>query len=411
LWDVEVSVLGTFTGDGDLRVRYAGDVVAHLPMEFLHDGLPRRRMTALWQESSQTADSPTITHSSSDLLLQMLSHPTIASKEQIVRRYDHEVRGGTLVRPFGGPKMDGPNDAAVLKPLGTWEHEKAFALSVGINPQIGRNDPYAMAVSVIDEAIRNAVAVGADPDQLAILDNFCWGNPTLADRLGSLVRTCQGCYDGALAYRAPFISGKDSLYNEYNGTPIPGTLLISAIAIVPDMNRTITAPLKAAGNLLYLLGDTKQELGGSLLHALHDSVAGDAPTLPASALDHYRALHKAMRAGLVRSCHDLSEGGLAVALAEMALGGRLGIQVDVPGNGLAPLNLLFSESNGRLVVEVEAQDAPAFEAALANVPLTHIGFVTDTPILSIAVDGASQLALPVESLVAAWLRQPTGVTP
>ena len=247
LWDVEVSVLGEFTGDGDLRVRYAGELVAELPMEFLHDGLPRRKLNAVWREPDAGVASPSITASPSQILLQMLAHPNIASKEAIVRRYDHEVRGGTLVRPFGGPHMDGPNDAAVLKPLGTWDHGRAFALSVGINPQLGRRDPYAMAVSVVDEAIRNAVAVGADPDQLAILDNFCWGNPTLPDRLGALVRTCQGCYDAALAYRTPYISGKDSLYNEYNGTPIPGTLLISAIAIVPDMYRAVTANLKAAG--------------------------------------------------------------------------------------------------------------------------------------------------------------------
>jgi phosphoribosylformylglycinamidine synthase len=226
-----------------------------------------------------------------------------------------------------------------------------------------------------------------------------------------LVRTCQGCYDGALAYRAPFISGKDSLYNEFNGTPIPGTLLISAIAIVPDMKRTVTAPLKADGNLLYLVGSTRDELGGSLLHALHGSIAGSAPALPQNGLAHYRVLHSTIRSGLIRSCHDLSEGGLALALAEMALGGRLGLQVDIPSQGLAPLTSLFSESNGRFVVEVEPQDAPAFEAALAQVPHTRLGAVSATQILSIAVDGALHISLPIENLVSAWLRQPSGVTP
>jgi phosphoribosylformylglycinamidine (FGAM) synthase-like enzyme len=159
-----------------------------------------------------------------------------------------------------------PSDAAVLKPLGTWEHDKAFSLSNGVNPRLGKRDPYAMAVSAIDEAMRNAVAVGTDPDRIAILDNFCWGNPTYPDRLGALVRTCQGCYDAAVAYRTPFISGKDSLYNEFNGSPIPGTLLISAIGIVPDMQRCVTSDFKQAGNLIYLLGETKAELGGSLLY-------------------------------------------------------------------------------------------------------------------------------------------------
>jgi phosphoribosylformylglycinamidine synthase subunit PurSL len=410
LWDVEVSDLGTFTGDGDLRVRYEGEIVADLPMEFLHDGLPRRYMNALWREPKQSTTTLKIHDAPSDLLLRMLAHPSIASKEEIVRRYDHEVRGGTLVRPFGGPHMDGPNDAAVLKPLGTWDHGRAFALSAGINPQIGRRDPYAMAISAIDEAVRNAVAVGADPDQLAILDNFCWGNPTLPDRLGSLVRACQGCYDGALAYRAPFISGKDSLYNEFNGSPIPGTLLISAIAIVPDMTRTVSAASKAPGNLLYLVGNTRNELGGSLLHALYDSTEGTAPALPTDALEHYRRLHQAMRAGLVRACHDLSEGGLALALAEMALGGRLGIEADIPSNGLSPLSLLFAESNGRLVVEIAEEDAAAFESLLEGAPLTRLGTVIQEPRLSLSVDGTTQIDLPVDSLVHAWLRQSTGVS-
>ena len=408
-WDVDLSVLGSFTGTGDLVVRYAGNVVAHLPMSFLHDGLPRRTLRALYQDVPQSP-VPVITESPNTLLIWMLSLPSVASKEEIVRRYDHEVRGGTIVRPFGGPEMDGPNDAAVLKPLGTWEHDRAFALSVGINPQIGRRDPYAMAVSAVDEAVRNAVAVGADPDRLALLDNFCWGNPTLPDRLGALVRTCQGCYDAALAYAAPYISGKDSLYNEFNGTPIPGTLLISAIAIVPDMHRAITASVKAAGNRLYLLGETRDELGGSLLHQLYNSTAGTAPTLPPKALEHYRRLHAAMRAGLVAACHDVSEGGLAVCLAEMALGGRLGMDIDLPAGGLSPLSALFAESNGRLVIEVAPEHISAFEATMRAAPLTILGTVSAHQRLRIAVGGQPQIDLAVESLVAAWRdRKPEAV--
>jgi phosphoribosylformylglycinamidine (FGAM) synthase-like enzyme len=254
------------------------------------------------------------------------------------------------------------------------------------------------------------VAVGADPDQLAILDNFCWGNPTLPDRLGALVRTCQGCYDGALAYRTPFISGKDSLYNEYNGTPIPGTLLISAIAIVPDMNCTVTAATKSAGNLLYLVGTTQDELGGSLLHALYGSTAGKAPGLPANGLETYRRLHQAMCAGLIRACHDLSEGGLAVALAEMALGGRLGIDVDVASRGLSPHAVLFAESNGRLVIEVRPENASEVETILADAPFARVGVVNSTSRLVVAIDGTTQIDLAVGDLVNAWLRQPTGAS-
>ena len=419
LWDVELSVLGSFTGDGQLRVRMGNRVVADLPMEFLHNGLPRRHMQALWQEKEreQKSGGEDIIHDArftiddcAALLLQMLAYPSVASKESVVRRYDHEVRGGTIVRPFTGPLMDGPADAAVLKPLGTWHHDRGFALSAGINPLLGRCDPYAMAVSAIDEAVRNAVAVGADPDQIAILDNFCWGNPTYPDRLGTLVRACQGCYDAALLYRTPFISGKDSLYNEFNGKPIPGTLLISAISIVPDIHHCVTSDLKTPGNLIYLLGETRSELGGSLLSHLLNCGEGTAPTLPAQPLDRYRLLHKAMQSGLVAACHDLSEGGLAVAIAEMALGGRRGADIAIrplrkqgPAS-LSVIDVLFGESNGRLLCEVAPGDAGAMETLFASEHLVRIGAVTGTQHLTITDSQATIMDLGIKQLVAAWRR-------
>ena len=405
-WDVEVSVLGTFTGNQQLRVHYNGTIVADLPMHFLHDGLPRRQMQAIWQEQTDTPPYTGFpTANVNDILLGLLAHPNVASKEDVIRRYDHEVRGGTLVRPLTGPQMDGPSDAAVLKPLGTWHHNKAFSLSVAINPLIGMRDPYAMAVSAIDEAFRNLVAVGTDPDQVAILDNFCWGNPTLPDRLGALVRTCQGCYDGAIAYKAPFISGKDSLYNEFNGKPIPGTLLISAIGIVPDMNHCVTAHLKTPGNQLYLLGETKAELGGSLLYHQLGHRGGTAPAMPAEPLQRYRLLHNAIQQALVVTCHDLSEGGLAVALAEMCLAGRLGAQIDIAGlssDTLTAQEALFSESNGRLLLEVRPEDAATLEALLGAVTLLPLGTVTAEPTLQITTGGQALINLPVNELVQAW---------
>jgi len=415
LWDVEVSVLGAFTGDQQLRVRYHGALVADLPMVFLHDGLPRRQLTALYREPAAQPAAPVgsapggdqahfTTHQGNALLLTLLSHPTVASKEEIIRRYDHEVRGGTLVRPLTGPQMDGPSDAAVLKPLGTWGHDKAFALSVGINPLLGKRDPYAMAVSAIDEAFRNLVAVGTDPDQIAILDNFCWGNPTLPDRLGALVRTCQGCYEGAIAYQAPFISGKDSLYNEFNGQPIPGTLLISAIGIVPDLHHCVTAHLKQPGNLLYLLGETAEELGGSLLYTQLGEPGGVAPTMPANPLQRYRLLHQAIQQGWLQTCHDLSEGGLGIALAEMALAGRLGATVEIAPLG-APLVGLFSESNGRLLLEVRPEHQSMVEAHFAGVALTSVGMVTAGLELTINHAGVPLVQLTVEQLVTAWQRR------
>ena len=258
--------------------------------------------------------------------------------------------------------------------------------------------------------MRNAVAVGADPDRIAILDNFCWGNPTFPDRLGSLVRTCQGCYDAALAYRTPFISGKDSLFNEFNGSPIPGTLLISAIGIVPDIEHTVTSDFKTAGNRIYLVGETRAELGGSLLHHLAEHSIGIAPTMPPDPLTRYRSLHGAILGGLVQSAHDLSEGGLAVALAEMCIAGRLGTQVALDallgehGTGLPVAEALFAESNGRLLVEVAEADAQAFEEAMAGTWVAPIGTVSAEAVLSITAGGTAVMDLPVDQLVQAWKR-------
>ena len=380
LWDVEVSVLGTFTGDHDLRVRYNDRIVADLPMSFVHDGLPRRHMTALWVEQERTAiATPPLPHSPNfnDLLLCPAgrSPPSPAKRRSsaptITRCAAARWSGPSPVRRWTGRRMPPCSSR--------WAHGnmiRRFRSRNGVNPRLGKRDPYAMAVSAIDEAVRNAVAVGADPDRIAILDNFCWGNPTYPDRLGALVRTCQGCYDGAVAYRTPFISGKDSLYNEFNGQPIPGTLLISAIGIVPDMQRCVTSDLKQAGNLLYLLGETKAELGGSLLYEHLGRIGGTAPTMPDEPLARYRALHQAISQGLVRACHDLSEGGLALALAEMCLAGRLGANVTLPESELVGDRVLFSESNGRLLVEVEPADAATFERIFLKQTITRVGEVT-----------------------------------
>jgi phosphoribosylformylglycinamidine synthase subunit PurSL len=323
------------------------------------------------------------------------------------------VQGGTLVKPFVGRWDDGPSDAAVLKPLevsGSW---RGLALSCAFNPAYGAIDPYAMAVSAIDEAVRNAVAVGADPERIAILDNFCWGNPLLPDRLGGLVRACKGCYDGAVHYGTPFISGKDSLNNEYtDGTTgqqvaIPPSLLISAIGIVPDVRRCCTLDLKARGNLLYILGETRPELGGSSYYRLHGWVGNRAPAAAETGPATARALHRAISAGLVCACHDCSEGGLGVALAEMALAAGLGAELnlaDVPTVGAEPADgwVLFAESNGRYLVEVAPEDAAAFEALLEGVPHGRIGVTRDDGVLLVTGHDGDAFTLTVEELRDAW---------
>ncbi|NIR37253.1 MAG: phosphoribosylformylglycinamidine synthase, partial [Actinobacteria bacterium] len=284
------------------------------------------------------------------VVLGLLAHPDVASKEPIVRRYDHEVRGGTVVRPFVGPHADGPADAAVLKPLGTEATPAAAVLSNGICPRVGLLDPWAMALHAMDEAVRNLVAVGGDPDRVAVLDNFCWGDPTKPDRLGGLVRAVQGCTEAARRYAMPFISGKDSLFNEFDGRPIPGTLLISALGIVPDLAWAIDSAGMEPGDDLWLVGRGSAALGGSLADAVHGLGATEVPAPLADPLPRYRAVHAAIAGGHIRAAHDCSDGGIAVALAEMALAARRGVVVLVPADDLDPFTALTNEAPGRLVL-------------------------------------------------------------
>jgi len=414
--DVEAVSIGTFRGDGRLVLTHGGEVVGELEMGFLHDGIPQRHLRAVHVEPAAATDVFTPPVNLSDALLAALGLPDIASKESVVRRYDHEVQGGTVVKPFVGVRADGPSDAAVLVPLecqlpGVLDVQ-GVALANGINPHYGKLDPYRMAIAVVDEAMRNCVAVGADPDQVFILDNFCWGNPRLPDRLGSLVRCAEGCYDAAVAFGAPYVSGKDSLNNEYVGLDgekhaIPGTLLISSLGIVPNVRHTTTSDLKAVGDRLYVLGTTRDELGGSALHRLAGHVGGRVPGVIDGSLELLRALHRAIASGLVRACHDLSEGGLAVAAAEMCIGGRLGAHLDVtPMPTDAPLHaarLLFSESLTRFLVEVAPADAEAFEASLSHVPLAAVGRVTPNGRLTI-VEGGEIVRIDVgmEAMVTAF---------
>ena len=311
-----------------------------------------------------------------ETLLQLLAAPNIASKESVIRTYDHEVKGNTTLKPLQGVYA-GPNDAAVLKPLNdSW---KGLAISCGMKPNYGKIDPYWMAASAIDEAVRNNVAVGGR--RIALLDNFTWGNPEKPERLGSLVRACEACYDFAVAFKTPFISGKDSLYNESPMGPVTPTLLITAVGILPNIQLVTSMDLKAPGNLLYIAGETLHELGGSEYYKLNGYLGANVPKVKgAKAKRTFRAVTKAIDSGLIKSCHDLSEGGLAVAAAEMAFAGGYGLQLDlskVPATGIERNDfMLFSESNSRFLLEVSEQDKEDFESVMRNKPYAQIGKVT-----------------------------------
>ncbi|MBW8017351.1 MAG: phosphoribosylformylglycinamidine synthase subunit PurL [Planctomycetes bacterium] len=382
--DVEATVIGTITNDKKLKLSYDGELVGELDMQFLHHGLPKYSRQAKW--TTPKLSEPTIAEKSSydDDLMKILSQFNVASKEWVIRQYDHEVQGGSVIKPLTGVDNDGPGDASVIRPK--FDSDRGVAVACGMNPVYGDLDPYWMALSGIDEAVRNIVCVGGRPDRIAILDNFCWGDCKKPETLGALVRTSQACYDGAMGFQTPFISGKDSLNNEFineDGTAvsIPHTLLISAMSIVDDVNKCVTMDVKAAGNLLFVVGKTKNELGGSHYYKIAGELGANVPKVDiAVAAETAKRLHQAITAGLAASCHDCSEGGLAVALAEMAFAGGLGIEADlrglpVSGDCVRVDTQLFSESNSRYVVEVEPGNYDAFAKLMLDMPFGQIGEV------------------------------------
>jgi phosphoribosylformylglycinamidine synthase len=430
--EVEACVLGTFTDDRRLHVTWQGETVADLEMAFLHDGRPTRLLTAVWHAKApeevdyawpRRETSPTLSADDAPgMLLALLSHPTIASKERVVRCYDHEVQGATVLKPLVGSAGNGPGDAVVLQPLLETPIIGGVILANGINPLYGLIDPYHMATCAIDEALRNLTAVGGDIERTALLDNFCWGNPADPAQLGSLVRAARGCYDAAVAFGTPFVSGKDSLNNEYRAgeqrLPVLPTLLISACATIEEAARTVDMALKAPGNLVYQVGITRDELAGSHYAMLLDHATcktrlaqTSVPKVDfARARTIMRALGAAIRAGLVAACHDLSEGGLAVAAAEMTLAGLLGLNVDlayVPRDLQAgdALTLLFSESASRFLVEVAPQQQAAFEQFLQELRVEDaavLGRVMQSARLLVRHDQKILIDLPVSALQAAW---------
>lgn len=418
---VEATIIGQFIPTGRLQLKYAGHRVADLTMHFLHDGRPPviREATYAPPALQPLADSRVVSSDATQSLFKILRSLNVASKHWVIRQYDHEVQGGSVIKPLVGAANDGPSDAAVVRPvLGS---RRGIVVACGMNPHYGDFDTYHMAASAIDEAVRNCVAVGADPTRIAILDNFCWGNTDRPETLGSLVRAALACYDLAVALETPFISGKDSLNNEFRVTDreghqqliaIPPSLLISALGQVDDVSKCVTMDLKRPGNVLFLLGLTKRELGGSHFSLVHELAGGNVPQVDAAAAKRtFAAVHLAINGGLIRACHDLSEGGLAVAAAEMAFAGGLGatLRLDAvpqtPDERLEPQELLFSESNTRFLCEVPAEHAAQFAAAMSGVPHARIGQVEANQRFEVFTDEQSTrpiIAADLAELKQAW---------
>ncbi len=383
--NVESTTLGRYTDSGRLVLHYQREQVCDLEMDFLHNGVPRLERKAEWSEPAlKEPHLPAKTDYGEDLK-NILGSWNVCSKEWIIRQYDHEVQGASVLKPLVGAENDGPGDACIVAPvLGS---RRGLVVSNGMNPKYGLIDPYHMAASAIDEALRNLVAGGGDLERAALLDNFSWGNPDKPDRLGGLVRAARACYDVAKAYGTPFVSGKDSLNNEYQvdgGTiAVPPSLLISAMGVMHDVTKAVSMDAKQPGNLVFVVGLTKDELGGSHYYDIHGELGRNVPQVDTDlGLRVFTALSRATAAGLVRACHDCSEGGIAVAAAEMAFAGGLGMRFDlakVPCSAEAQedAKLLFSESNSRFIVEVEPGKVEAFCDAMTAASCAQVGTITD----------------------------------
>ena len=409
--DVEATVIGEFTNDRRLKLFYQGNLVCGLDMEFLHNGLPQLEREAVWQPvqypEPEFAEPPDL----GDDLKRILSSWNVCSKEWVIRQYDHEVQGGSILKPLVGVNNDGPGDAAILRPV--LDSEMGVIISNGINPKYGDIDPYWMAASAVDEALRQIIAVGGSIRRVALLDNFSWGNPEKPDRLGGLVRAAQGCCDTALAYETPFISGKDSLYNEYETETetlcIPPTLLISAMAVMEDVAQAVSMDCKQAGDLIYIVGTTYDELGGSHYYSIRGVIGNRVPRVnPRRGKKLMDTLSAAMEKGLVKACHDCSEGGIGVATAEMSFAGELGMVLHL---GKVPLGepiarndtILFSESNTRFLVEVAPEDSQRFEQAMDGVEFAAIGQVTKSNKFEVyGVSGEGVVLVALAELKEAW---------
>ena len=377
--DVEYAYIGNFTSTKKIEIYDEEDLVGNLDLGWIFQKGELPVLEAYFEERKTVPIMPE-NIDIEEVFLHLISDNVIASKELVVRQYDHEVQSHTVIKPMLGVEGIGPSDAVVLTPL--YDSYRGIVVSCGINPWYGMIDPYHMAGCCIDEAMRNIVACGGDPERVSLLDNFCWGNCNDSLELGKLTRCVKGCRDFALEYGAPFISGKDSLNNFFTEqdktiVSIPGTLLISAISVIKDVRKTMSSDFKSVGNLIYILGETKNELGGSRLFHVLNIEGGCVPKVkPEINLSVMKKLYNAINQGLVRSCHDCSEGGLIITISEMMIGSGYGAEIDIeeiPSDIKDPVAVLFSESQGRFIVEVDESCVDRFEKLFQNLPCACIG--------------------------------------
>lgn len=418
--EVEATALGTFTSSGRIDCWYEGKLVGSLSMDFLHNGVPRMKLKAelVQPEQSTVEDSKSkIEVVDTDLttsLKSVLASLNVCSKESFVRMYDHEVQGTSVLKQFQGAENDGPGNAGVIRPVPS--SKKGVAIGCGICPKYSDLDCYEMMANAVDEAVRNVVAVGAKIGTIAGLDNFCWPDPVESEKtpdgrhkLAQLVRTCEALYDTCVAYDIPLISGKDSMKNDYKigGTKIsiPPTVLFTAAAILDDVSKCVSMDVKRPGDFVYLLGETYAELGGSEYASVAptSSPAWSVPVVrPRLARPLYERIATAVERGLIASCHDLSDGGLAAALAETAFAGGYGLDIDCAFSDLAPAEVLFSESASRFVVTIHPKHQAPFEALMSGRPVYLLGTVREDTTLKITRGRETWVEANINELKHAW---------
>ena len=422
--EVEATVLGSFNDSGTLHVRYGDRTVAHVGLDFLHDGMPRMHLKAVWEPPQwaepKLDDAPPIDHALADLLADL----NLCSNERKSRQYDHEVKGLSIIKPFVGVHNDVPSDATVF--LIDHASTEGIVLTHGINPQFSDIDTYHMVASIIDLAARRAVGTGARPDHMAGLDNFCWPDPVQSPKtpdghykLAQLVRANKALYELTTAFGTPLISGKDSMKNDSTRggvkISIPPTLLFSLIAKIDDVRNAITMDAKCPGDLVYVVGTTKPELGASEYArylarraATPDAISNAVPTVDIErAKAVLQAMARAIAARTVHSTHALGKGGLGIGLAKVAFAGERGMSIDLtqaPIEGIERDDVaLFSESNSRYLVTVAPAQRRAFAKAMADVPHARVGEVTGHGRLNIkGLGGAIVIDANVLDLKAKW---------
>ncbi len=414
-YSVESTVIGEFNESKHFQVYYNNELVGNLSMDFLHEGVPQKQMKGVWNEiegQDPEFDEP---QDYNEIMSRMLGRLNICSKETILRQYDHEVQGKSIIKPFIGAENDGPSDAAVIRPL--FDSWKGLGVAHGIIPRYSDIDTYAMVTNSVDEAVRNLVSVGANPDYMAGLDNFCWAmGYSEEDEIkytGDLVRANKALYDITTTYKLPLISGKDSMRNDYRigdtKVSVPPTLLFSIVGKLPDVRKAISMDAKNPGDLVYVVGLTKKEIACSEYLNEIDQKGMSIPQVnPEEAIEMYRKIHKAIQKNLIQSCHDCSDGGLGVSLAETAFAGSLGMNVElskVPTEGLLRDDIiLFSESASRLVLTIKPEHQKDFEEILQGSIFAQIGeIISDNFIVHGIKESKNPIInIPSKELKEAW---------